>query len=144
VRDGRVQAEDEAPASEAEEALMGHTGFTNADKLIILERDGMCVPHAGSCGGDLVIHHRAGRGMGGSRKANTLANGLTVCNQWNVAAESDADLAERARVNGWKVARNGRARPEDVPVWVPWLSSWVLLTLVGDYLEVPAPTDLSG
>ncbi len=114
-------------------------GFTAADKTVILQRDQMCVPHAGSCGGELVVHHRVNRGMGGSKRANTVPNGLTVCATWNTAVESDAVLAERARTMGWKVRRHGPP-PGEVPVWVPWLSAWVLLTPGGDYREVPAPT----
>jgi hypothetical protein len=118
-------------------------GFTEKQKRLIIDRDSMCLPCGGRCGTpeeQLTVHHRMNRGHGGSKLANTIPNGLACCWQANGRMESDADFAELARGYGWKVARNGRARPEDVPVWVPWLSAWVLLTLVGDYMEVPAPT----
>ena len=59
------------------------TGFTDAQKKAIFARDGYaCVPHqvdSLECSGDVVAHHRVNRGLGGSKAANRVANGLAVC-----------------------------------------------------------------
>lgn len=95
-------------------------GFTQSQKKKIMERDGyLCVPHAGTCGGGLVVHHRANRGMGGRKSADTLSNGLTVCSDWNARVEADSALAEQARGYGWKIPTSWP--PEHASIYYPVL-----------------------
>jgi hypothetical protein len=72
-----------------------------------------------------VPHHRLNRGMGGSKERDRPSNIITLCSFYNGLIESDSFAAERAREMGWKL-RNGQ-NPATIPVWVPRVSSWVLL-----------------
>lgn len=104
------------------------TGFTATQKRDIFARDQVCVPHQGSefeCSGDLVAHHRVNRGMGGSKKANRVSNGLAVCSAWNYAVEQDARLAAVARFNGWKL--KSYDDPASEAVYYPADDNWYLL-----------------
>lgn len=93
-------------------------GFSSKQKMLIFERDDWeCVPHAGGCGGDLVAHHRANRGMGGCGSADRVSNGLTVCSGWNFLVEADARVAEVARSRGWKISK--ALPPDKIPVFYP-------------------------
>lgn len=109
------------------------SGFTPAQRRLILARDVSCIPHAGQCYGPLVVHHRAGRGMGGRKSANVVSNGLTTCWQWNDRVEQDAALAAEAREFGWKLA--SFEDPATVPVYVPEIGDRVRLDNEGHYLD---------
>ena len=67
-----------------------------------LDRDGSC-PHCGSTGPDLIPHHRANRGMGGSKERNRPSNILTFCALGNGLMESSPGFAALARGYGWKL-----------------------------------------
>lgn len=88
-----------------------------------LKRDSYC-PHCGST--DLVPHHRANRGMGGSKLRDNPANILLVCALLNGLMESDPDIAEVARSNGWKL-RNWQV-PETTPYYDSMRHEWFTLT----------------
>lgn len=95
-------------------------GFSSAQKRLVRARDGSCVPHRGReflCSGELVLHHRRNRGMGGSRLVNTVSNALLVCSRWNMEAEGVAGVAHEARVHGWKLA--SFQNPAQCPVFYP-------------------------
>jgi hypothetical protein len=88
-----------------------------------LDRDGGCI-HCGET--DAVApHHRLNRGMGGSKSRDTASNIVVLCSTMNNLVESNADVAERARENGWKL-RNGQ-NPRTTPIWLPRLGFWALL-----------------
>lgn len=100
-------------------------GFTDKQKRLIVERDGVCVPHGGLCGTPeeyLVCHHRANRGHGGFKAANHVANGLAVCGAWNSDAEAFEPLMRQAYDNGWKLRRY--EVPSDSPVYYPHIGDW--------------------
>jgi hypothetical protein len=65
---------------------------------LIRARDSYCW-HCGIDDDTLVLHHRKGKGMGGSKLLDTPDNLLLVCSRWNGDMESDAELAATAR--GW-------------------------------------------
>lgn len=111
-------------------------GFTKAQKIAISARDLGCVIHGagGVCVGDLVHHHRKGRGMGGSKSRNRIANGLLVCGQWNGLVESMPDLAQQAVVNGWKLKTDHEIDAR--PVYIPKLGRMVYLDDDGHYLDL--------
>lgn len=107
---------------------MSSTGFTPEQKRIILERDGFlcCL-----CGRRAeVANHRAGRGAGGSKLANTLANGCALCHRCNGAIESDAELAQLARDRGVKLSRWDD--PTECPYWSPLYRCMVQPLNTGD------------
>lgn len=54
---------------------------------------------------DLVPHHRANRGMGGSKELDNLQNVILVCAVYNGLMESDAQVAKRARELGHKISK---------------------------------------
>lgn len=119
--------------------------FTKDQRNVIVARDGyQCVPcnvlfgYCNSPVSHLVVHHRANRGMGGSKEANTIANGITCCSAQNTAFEASAEAASLARAHGWKLARNGLAKPSDVPcaVIVDGRVRRVLLTDEGGYKDI--------
>jgi len=70
-------------------------------------RDGRrCAWHfAGACNPDtLVPHHRANRGMGGSKSKDRISNLVWLCSSMNGLVESDPDYAEAARKRGIKIS----------------------------------------
>lgn len=71
---------------------------------LIYKRDGGRCPHCGTTEG-LGLQHRISKGMGGSKLLDIPSNLLTFCNLGNSDLEADADLAELARLNGWKLSR---------------------------------------
>ena len=83
--------------------------------------------HCWHCGrwDDLVIHHRANRGMGGSKAQDRADNLVLVCQEYNFAMESDNQIAKLARERGHKLSRyEGYDTPIlDVPQGI-----WFILT----------------
>lgn len=65
------------------------------------QRDPYCL-HCGETA-DLVIHHRKNRGMGGSKVIDVYENLIRVCNDYNVAMESDSVQASFALEYGHKL-----------------------------------------
>jgi len=111
-------------------------GFSKAQKIAISARDLGCVIHGagGDCVGDLLHHHRKGRGAGGVKSRNRVANGLLVCARWNTLVEAMPDLAAHARKNGWKLRTDHEI--DTLPVWIPKLGRFVYLNDDGHYLDM--------
>jgi hypothetical protein len=111
-------------------------GFTKAQRIAISARDLGCVVHGagGECIGDLIHHHRKGRGHGGVKSRNRVANGLLVCARWNTLVEAMPDLAAQARKNGWKLRTDHEI--DTLPVWIPKLGQFVHLDDTGHYLDL--------
>lgn len=112
------------------------TGFTAKQRQAIRERDGdMCV----ICGTtyDLTEHHRAGRGAGGSKKANVLSNALHICRRHNGMLEDDKEFIAKGKVYGWKCLRHVLTQPADIAVWYVMEQAWFLLSDDGSRLRVP-------
>lgn len=81
---------------------------------------------------DLAIHHRKNRGMGGSKQLDRLDNLLVICNTYNVAMESNADVRQQAIAYGHKLnSWDGF----DTPVFDIPLGLWFHLNEVGDRLQ---------
>jgi hypothetical protein len=73
-----------------------------ADIQKLRKRDSHCW-HCGTTE-NLVPHHRANRGMGGSKVLRYASKRHTrVCAALNYAMESDAEVAQEALENGWKL-----------------------------------------
>lgn len=88
-----------------------------------LDRDGGCI-HCGIA--DAVSpHHRANRGMGGSKKRDVPSNIVVLCSWMNNAVESNAVAAQKAHLLGWKLW-NGE-HPAETPLWDSVRREWVLL-----------------
>lgn len=68
-----------------------------------IERDVYCW-HCGLSDDTLIPHHRANRGMGGSKLRDRPSNIIVVCSLVNGAMESDPGLADAAAKYGWKLA----------------------------------------
>ncbi|MEO5317627.1 hypothetical protein PV761_03400 [Arthrobacter sp. CC3] len=111
-------------------------GFSKAQKIAISARDLGCIIHGagGDCVGDLLHHHRKGRGHGGVKSRNRVANGLLVCSRWNTLVEAMPDLATQARKNGWKLRTDHEI--DTLPVWIPKLGRFVYLDDNGHYLDM--------
>lgn len=75
----------------------------SADIQKLRKRDDHCW-HCGTTE-DLVPHHRANRGMGGSKVLDNLQNLILVCSAWNGAMESDPASANLARDLGHKLSK---------------------------------------
>ena len=88
-----------------------------------IDRDKGCI-HCGEIE-SIAPHHRLNRGMGGSKKLDTVANIVVMCSQMNLFLETNPEIAEWGRSNGWKL-RTGQT-PETSPLWLPRLGFWALL-----------------
>jgi hypothetical protein len=88
-----------------------------------LVRDGGCI----HCGESEAVapHHRANRGMGGSKARDVPSNVIVMCSWMNSAMESDARVAEQAREYGWKL--RSFEDPATVAVFYQVAQKWVLL-----------------
>ena len=95
-------------------------------------------PHCGATNG-LQTHHRASRGMGGSKAMDRFDNYLRVCAALNYAMESDAAVAAEARDMGWKL---GKWDGFDAPYFDRVQMKWYLLTEDGRKVETEAPNYL--
>ena len=78
---------------------------------------------------NLVPHHRANRGHGGSPLSDRPSNILSLCGLCNGLIESDAVEASRARMYGIKISRFDAqiAHLKPVKVFVGSEREWVLL-----------------
>lgn len=72
-------------------------------RKLIQARDEACW----HCGREdnLVIHHRANRGQGGSPSQDRASNCILVCNEFNISMESYLPHAREARDRGIKISR---------------------------------------
>lgn len=80
-------------------------------------------------------HHRANRGMGGFRAADTISNLIWLCADENGLIESDPAWAERARADGVKISRH--SHPPTVRIKHA-LYGWVFLNDEGTASPAPA------
>lgn len=115
------------------------TGPTASVKAAVKHRDGNACVICGRPGTDtdpLVIHHRRGRGAGGSSdpSTNRPSNLLAVHRTANSGLLEDATDPSHY-TNGWKVHRNGNRAPADVPALYP---DGRLYMLTDDARKVPA------
>ena len=95
-------------------------------------------PHCGATNG-LQTHHRANRGMGGSKAMDRFDNYLRVCPELNFAMESDPAMATEARDMGWKL---GKWDGFDTPYFDRVQMKWYLLTEAGEKKETDPPNYL--
>lgn len=86
-------------------------------------RDGGCV-HCGATDA-IVPHHRANRGMGGSKLRDVPSNIITMCHDMNNRMESDSKAAELAREMGWKLSTS--ADPASRQFWHAARGEWLLI-----------------
>ena len=89
-----------------------------------LRRDGGGCVHCGETE-RLSPQHRAGRGMGGSKLLDRPSNIIVLCSDLNSRIESDAEVADYAKQNGWKIDR--WQDPDFEPVWYATEGRWYLL-----------------
>jgi len=114
--------------------MTARTGFTVKQVTAMRVRDDNRCAWTGDTSDRLVPQHRIGRGMGGSKLANRLSNGVLLDSLINWAIEADTDMQAEAVRRGLKVSRY--ADPTMVPV-LHAVHGWVLL---GDAGEVCALT----
>jgi len=88
-----------------------------------ITRDGGCI-HCGETDA-IAPHHRANRGMGGSKARDVPSNIIVICSTMNTAMESDAAIAAMAREYGWKL--RSYDDPGKTPVFYQTLGLWVVL-----------------
>lgn len=88
-----------------------------------LVRDGGCI-HCGEFEA-VAPHHRANRGMGGSKARDVPSNIIVMCSWMNSAMESDSRIADEAREFGWKL--RSFEDPASEPVYYPLTDSWFVL-----------------
>lgn len=96
----------------------------------VAPRDGRVCAHCGATDG-LSVQHRANKGMGGSREAERLSNGIILCATYNALLEQSAAEAERAIRMGWKCSKYGRieagTHTSQVPFWHYPTQGWRLV-----------------
>lgn len=81
-------------------------------------------------------HHRANRGMGGSKIADNLQNVILVCQEYNGLMESDANVANQARDLGHKLSK---FLSTSEPVFDNFSKRWYLLDTKGNKHETEPP-----
>ena len=101
------------------------------------QRDQWCW-HCGA-NENLVPHHRANRGMGGSKVADNLQNVILVCAQYNGDMESDASTANLARDLGHKLSKF--LSPAE-PVFDNFSKRWYYLDTKGNKVQTEPPSYL--
>lgn len=106
-----------------------------ATRIAVWERDGNRCVACGAPGTD--IHHRQNRGSGGTSRPDVhrMSGLLLLCNPCNVGIESNAAMAEQARIDGVKLLRH--QSPDREPVLHH--GRWVLLSDDGSLTECPGP-----
>lgn len=72
-----------------------------------------------------IPQHRMNRGIGGSKALDRPANIIVLCAEVNGLIESNADLAQKARVYGWKLQR--WQIPEETPIYDRATGEWSIL-----------------
>ena len=70
----------------------------------------------------LVPHHRAGRGMGGSKAADRPSNILVICARLNFELEASKPQIARGREFGWRIGKS--INPATQPVYDPLEGVW--------------------
>jgi len=111
--------------------------MNNRDLQKLRARDAWCW-HCGQ-ENDLVPHHRANRGFGGSKALDTLQNVILVCARYNGEMESDAGIADYARDMGHKLSKF--ASPT-APMFDTWARKWYVLDEKGNKHESEPPSYL--
>ena len=108
-----------------------------SDVKKLRERD----DHCWDCGAtdNLVPHHRANRGMGGSKVLDNLQNVILVCAEYNGLMESDAAVANEARDLGHKLSKF--ISPAE-PVFDKPLIRWFYLDSNGGKVKTEPPSYL--
>ena len=109
------------------------TGFSKRQVALLRVRDDNRCAWTGMESDRLIVQHRMGRGMGGSKRANRLSNGVMLDSLINGAIESDATLQAEAVRRGVKVSRY--ADPLLTPV-LHAAHGWVLLDDDGGFTTV--------
>ena len=113
----------------------------------LLERDVSCV-HCGALTETLIPHHRANRGMGGSKERDVPSNIVLLCAEANARLESDWRFASYGRKMGWKVSTHGDPKMRAVfhagfDEWRVLLDDWTFIQAVGYGVELEKATDES-
>lgn len=87
------------------------------------------------------LHHRQGRGMGGTRRKVTCSDGLVICGMGNTSGCHRLMDTQRewAVARGYVVSRGSLATPREVPVLR--FGDWVWLLEDGSVESLP--TDLA-
>lgn len=96
------------------------------------DRDQGCV-HCGTTEA-IVPHHRANRGMGGSKARDVPSNIVAMCSTFNGLMESSAAHAQTAREYGWKLSTHDD--PESKPIWYAIHQKWFMLDNMYGFREV--------
>lgn len=98
-----------------------------------LDRDGGCV-HCGEVTA-AVPHHRANRGMGGSKVRDVPSNIVVMCSTFNGLMESDSVAAAYAARHGWKL--NSWQDPKQVAFFHAVRDQWFLID--DEFNSIAAP-----
>ncbi len=110
------------------------TGFTVKQVQQMRDRDGDVCAWTGVNTGRLVPQHRSNRGMGGSKAANRVENGLLLDSLINGLIESDPTYQREAIRRGIKISLH--ADPLLVPVFLAAEQAWYLLAADGTKTRV--------
>lgn len=114
------------------------TGPTTAVRELVYERADRRCERCGTASGPFNVHHRTGRGMGGTSNpaANSTVNLVLVCGSGTTGCHGEIESHRRdALADGWLVPRT--ADPANAPVKI-WSVGWVQLLADGHYEKLTA------
>lgn len=116
---------------------MSRGAFSNSQRQAIYQREDQCCAWCGKHAQGGSVQHRTARGMGGTRRKVTLADGVLLCGSATTGDhgmfESRPEIALRY---GYRVPQSMSA--DETPIFI-WGHGWVLLAADGTYTSSSDP-----
>lgn len=118
---------------------MSRGGFTNKQRQAIYQREDQACGWCGKWAQGGSIQHRVARGMGGTRRKVTLADGVLLCGSGTTGCHGLVESEPaKAETYGYRLRQGCEAHR--MPIFIH-LMGWVYLTVDGGYAPARPPQD---